>query len=250
MNATVKKLILSVQKPFLLLVSQFDKYYLVKDVPAPKLVSHEKWEEYLYETGNKEGMRILEVGSREVTGQSKARTNLSKAEYIGFDFYPGNNVDIVGDAHKLSSYFTKSEQFDIIYSSACFEHFAMPWVVATEMAKLLKVGGLVIIETHFSFAAHERPWNFFQFSDMALKTLFSPALGFECLDAGMSNPIVGRFSSLADKDLRNKPLPGLYCHSEFLGRKIKNVPDFDWGKVDLADIVGNTKYPEPKTFSK
>ena len=43
------------------------------------------------------------------------------------------------------------EKFDIIYSSACFEHFAMPWVVAIEIAKLLKVGGIVFVETHFSF---------------------------------------------------------------------------------------------------
>jgi hypothetical protein len=70
----------------------------------------------------------------------------------------------------------------------------MPWIVATEIAKLLKVGGVVFVETHFSFSSHERPWHFFQFSDMALKTLFSSALGFECIEAGMSNPLVGRFS--------------------------------------------------------
>jgi ubiquinone/menaquinone biosynthesis C-methylase UbiE len=154
----------------------------------------------------------------------------------------------VGDAHKLSSYFENDEQFDLIYSSACFEHFAMPWVVVTEIAKLLKVGGTVFVETHFSFSAHERPWNFFQFSDMALKTLFSPALGFECIEAGMSNPIVGRFSSLADKYLRNTPVVGLYCHSEYLGKKVRDVENFEWDKVTLKELVGETKYPEPKAI--
>jgi hypothetical protein len=81
---------------------------------------------------------------------------------------------------------------------------------------------------------------------MGLRALFSPALGFECLDAGMSNPIVGRFSSLAIKHLRNKPLAGLYCHSEYLGKKVREVKDFDWGKVNLGEVVGETKYPEPK----
>jgi 2-polyprenyl-3-methyl-5-hydroxy-6-metoxy-1,4-benzoquinol methylase len=52
-------------------------------------------------------------------------------------------VDIVGDAHKLSSYFENGKQFDIVFSSAVFEHFAMPWIVATEIAKILKVGGFV-----------------------------------------------------------------------------------------------------------
>ena len=235
-----------VQKPLFAIQSKFDKYYLVKDVPSPKIVSHEKWQQYLYTVGNKQGMRILEVGSREVTGQSHARKHLPDAEYIGFDFYAGKNVDVVGDAHKLSSYFKEGEQFDIIYSSACFEHFAMPWIVATEIAKLLKIGGIVIVETYFSFVAHERPWNFFQFSDIGLKVLFSPALGFECLDAGMSNPIVGRFSSFADKYLRYKTLRGLYCHSEYLGKKVRDVKDFNWENVEINELVGHTKYPQPQ----
>jgi SAM-dependent methyltransferase len=191
-------------------------------------------------------MRILEIGSREVTGESYARKGFINAHYTGFDFYPGRNVDIVGDAHKLSSYFADNEKFDIIYSVACFEHFAMPWIVATEIAKMLKVGGIVFVETHFSFVTHERPWNFFQFSDMALKTLFSSALGFECMDVGMSNPIVGRFSSFADGYLKNTFLSGLYCHSSYLGKKVRDAKDFDWAKVNLDDVVGGTKYPEPK----
>jgi SAM-dependent methyltransferase len=192
-------------------------------------------------------MRILEVGSREVTGKSEMRERFSQAEYVGFDFYGGNNVDVVGDAHKLSTYFAKEEKFDIIYSSACFEHFAMPWVVAMEISKLLKVGGIVFIETHFSFNSHERPWHFFQYSDMGLKVLFSPAMGFECLDAGMSNPIAGRFSSLSDKYLRNNMIRGLFCHSEFLGKKVKDVENFEWINVNLDEVVGETKYPAPKT---
>lgn len=111
-------------------------------------------------------MPVLEIGSREVTSRSDARKHFSEAEFVGFDNYPGANVDVVGDAHKLSSDFKQDEKFDIIYSSACFEHFAMPWVVALEIEKLLKVGGVVFVETHFSFSSHERAWNFFQFNDM------------------------------------------------------------------------------------
>lgn len=245
MNKIVKDILKRSFSLLALVESVFDKQFLVKDVPMSTIVSHQKWEKYLYEIGNKPGLRILEIGSREVTGKSGARKNFSNASYIGFDLYPGNNVDVVGDAHKLSSYFTGEEKFDIIYSSSCFEHFAMPWVVATEISKLLKVGGIVFVETHFSFASHERPWHFFQFSDMALRALFSNALGFECIEAGMSNPLVGRFSSLADKYLKNKPVVGLYCHTEYLGKKIRDVDDFDWKTVDLFDIVGKTKYPEP-----
>ncbi|PSH03655.1 MAG: methyltransferase type 11 [Acidobacteria bacterium] len=247
MNKTINKLGRIAFRLIARVESIFDRAFLVKDVPLSKFVSHQKWQEYLYVIGNKEGMRILEIGSREITGPSEARKRFSKAEYTGFDFYPGNNVDVVGDAHKLSSYFKKEEKFDIIYSSACFEHFAMPWLVAIEIAKLLKVGGIVFVETHFSHSSHERPWHFFQFSDMALRTLFSSALGFECIEAGMSNPMVGRFSSLADGYLRYQPIVGLFCHSEYLGKKVKDMECFDWNSVDLVDVVGETKYPEPKS---
>jgi hypothetical protein len=232
-------------KRLMLQVTEFDKMFVDPEIPLAKTVAHEKWQEYLISVANHPGMRILEIGSREVTGKPGFRSKFDKAAYVGFDFYPGENVDVVGDAHRLSRYFREEEKFDLIFSGACFEHFAMPWVVATEISKLLKKGGIVFVETHFSFASHERPWHFFQFSDMGLRALFSKALGFQCIEAGMSNPIVGRFSTFADDALKHKFIPGLYCHSEYLGTKIDDVPDFDWNKAPLDDVVGETVYPKP-----
>lgn len=247
-NNFVKKALIKGYEFVGFLESFADQNFLDRRVPMSQMACHANYLHYLAEIGNREGVRILEIGSREVTGKSDARSRFSKAEYVGFDFYPGPNVDVVGDAHKLSSYFV-GQQFDIIYSSAVFEHLAMPWLVAVEIAKLLKLGGTVFVETHFSYGSHERPWHFFQFSDMALKVLFSPTLGIECIEAGASNPIIGRFSSLADNDLKFRPISGLYCHSDFLGRKIGEVDHFDWSTVRLEEVVGETKYPLP-THSK
>lgn len=245
MNKLLKSILESFRAVSLKIESKFDHVYLDSSVKMPARVCHARWEQHIFDLGNKPGMRILEIGSREVTGTSKARQAFTEAEYVGFDYYPGKNVDVVGDAHRLSSYFGPDEKFDIIFTSACFEHFAMPWIVAVEIAKLLKVGGHVFVETHFSFASHERPWNFFQFSDMGLRVLFSKELGFQCIESGMSNPIVGRFSSLADPYLRNKRVSGLYCHSEFYGKKVNEVSDFDWNSVSLDSVVGGTVYPAP-----
>lgn len=225
------------------LTSRLDGLFLHDDVPLAELVSHSRWPDYLPEIANKPGLRVLEVGSREVTWAPAYRGAFDQAEYVGFDIYPGDNVDVVGDAHRLTEYFT--EPFDLIFSSAVFEHLAMPWIAATEMVKLLKVGGHVFVETHFSYSSHERPWHFFQYSDMALRVLFSPALGIECIEAGVSNPLIGRFSAKADEYLRYEPVRGIYCHTEFLGRKVRDVPAFDWNDVDLADVVGGTAYPAP-----
>jgi Methyltransferase domain len=194
---------------------------------------------------NREGVRVLEIGSRNVTGRS-LRHRFAKASYVGFDFYAGENVDVVGDAHKLSSYFESDQKFDLIISSAVFEHLYMPWVVAEEIQKLLKVGGYVFVETHFSYSSHERPWHFFQFSDMGLRALFNQSLGFEVIEVGMSNPISGYFSHRADRYLRYSPVAELYCHSAILCRKRCEISDFEWKQVAMEEIVGEARYPEPE----
>lgn len=210
----------------------------------PKYVPHENWMNYLIEHFNKPGMRVLEVGSRNVTG-TNFRKNFNHASYFGFDFYEGENVDIVGDAHKLSNYFSGQEKFDLIFSSAVFEHLHMPWVAAYEIQKMLKVGGYVFIETHFSFSSHERPWHFFQFSDMGLRALFNDSLGFDLIDKGMSNPIAGFFGPSASGYLRYKPVLELYCHSEILCRKRSEVNEFEWSQVTIDGVVEGSRYPLP-----
>jgi hypothetical protein len=246
-----EKEFLDTYQQLMLKVTSFDTMFLDENVPLSKTVSHSQWAQHLSSIANLPGKRVLELGSREVTGKTLMRSMFDKAAYTGFDIYPGPNVDVVGDAHRLSQFFKSNEKFDLIFSSACFEHFAMPWVVAMEIAKMLPVGGFVFVETHFSFSSHERPWHFFQFSDMALRALFPKALGFECIEAGLSNPMVGRsnpmvgrFSTFADDYLKYHYVNGLYCHSEYLGKKIADIPDFDWNKTTLNDIVGNTVYPQ------
>jgi SAM-dependent methyltransferase len=222
----------------------FDRVYLAPDVPPPDRAGHLTLVGEVVALADKPGYRVLEIGAREVSTGYTLRKRLQHATYVGFDYYPGPNVDVTGDAHRLSSYF--DEPFDAIYSTAVFEHLAMPWLVAEEIAKLLKVGGHLFIETHFSHSSHERPWHFFQFSDMALRALFSPALGFECLEASLDTPIVGRFSAYAAPYLRFQPVPALYCHSLFLGRKVRDVPGFRWADADIDAVVGATRYPPPQ----
>lgn len=244
-NSTVRKFLSSLYRLGAMASSGADARFLSRDMPMSRTVSHTRWRSHLLALANRPGMKVLEIGSREVTGESTFRADFDQADYVGFDYYAGGNVDVVGDAHSLSRHFAPGE-FDLVFSSACFEHFAMPWVVAQEIAKVLKVGGHVFIETHFSYSAHERPWHFFQFSDMALRVLFPPALGFECIEAGVSNPIVGRFSRLADDALRFRPVPALYCHSEYLGRKVADAHFPGWEQLDTAALVGDTQYPQPR----
>lgn len=206
-------------------------------------ISHDNWVNYLVSLCDKPGMKILEVGSRNVTG-NPLRSRFQNASYTGFDYYQGENVDVVGDAHKLSSYF--NEKYDLIFSSAVFEHLAMPWLVTIEMIKLLKEGGYVFIETHYSHGSHARPWHFFQFSENALDVLFPEKFGMRCIKKGCSNLLEGKFSPDASKYLQGRSVLGLYCHSEYLGQKIKEVDEteLDWANISLEDVRKGTEYPK------
>lgn len=217
--------------------------YSASDVPVDFDICHGNWILYLQEKFNKEGMEILEIGSRNVTG-TVFRDFFSCAHYVGFDYYPGENVDVVGDAHELSKYF--NQRFDLIFCSAVFEHLAMPWKVSLEIIKLLKKGGHVFIETHYSYSSHERPWHFFQYSENALDVLFPKKFGMQCIKKGCSNLIEGRFTEYASEYLVGQKVKGLYCHSEYLGQKVEEVEALQWENVQLADVAKSTEYPRPQ----
>lgn len=157
----------------------------------------------------------------------------------------GANVDVVGDAHCLSSYFAPGS-FDLVISFAVFEHLAMPWIVAEEISKILKVGGHVAVETHFSFSEHELPWHYFQFNSNALGALFNEELGFRCIDRGHDTPMVGRFASGAAPYLVGSGVGNLWCHYSIISKKIKEVvisdQVFEWRSA-LRGVVANTCYP-------
>ena len=222
------------------------EWYNSIDVPCDKDICHDNWKLYLQENFNKEGIEILEIGARNVTGKP-LRDLFLKANYTGFDYYPGENVDIVGDAHELSKFFDR--KFDLIFCSAVFEHLTMPWRVSVEIIKLLKVRGYVFIETHYSHSSHERPWHFFQFSENALDALFPEKFGMSCVKKGCSNLIEGRFSEYASEYLTDLRVAGLYCHSEYLGQKVKDIQEFAWEKLELADVAKSTEYPKSTKFS-
>jgi hypothetical protein len=99
-------------------------------------------------------------------------------DYTVFDILDGENVDVVGDAHNLSDFF-EAAAFDYIVSTSVFEHLSMPWKVAIEMNRVLKIGGQAMIQTHQSIGMHDLPWDFFRFSDSAWDGIFNAKTGFK-----------------------------------------------------------------------
>ncbi len=189
--------------------------------------------------------RMLEIGSRNVTGVTLKSSYPNCGEYVGFDIHPGDGVDLVGDAHRLGDYFER-DRFDFVIAVSTFEHLLFPWKVVLEINKVMRVGGVLLVVTHPMWPAHELPWDFWRFPKGGFTGLFNSFTGFEIRRCEEGLP--ARAYSLA----YDPPTRGL-AHSHLLkqGVSVMAVKTADYRsdllKWDLdAAAVTQTIYPPPK----
>lgn len=178
--------------------------------------------------------RLLDIGGRSRSGVDYSKL-FHAAKCTVLDVLPGENVDVVGDAHAMSLLFPPNS-FDAIFSSSVFEHLLMPWVVAAEMSRVLCTGGIAFIATHQTVGMHDQPWDFWRFSDTAWDGLFNRLTGFEILDRALENPqfIIPYFWS---PELGEGPKNSLgFIGSSVLVKKI-GEPEVDWGPMMVSEVV-------------
>lgn len=152
------------------------------DNPAHQL--RDEFEQLLRQIGR---ARVLDVGGRDRSNIGYG-AGLEQHETTVLDLYPGDGVDVVGDAHRLSEHFPV-DRFDAITSTATFEHLFMPWKVVLEMNRVLKPGGLVFALTHQSIGMHDEPNDFWRYTQYGWAALFNEATGFEVIRSAMGNPM-------------------------------------------------------------
>ena len=199
---------------------------------------------FLEKTNNIPDANVLEIGSRNEAGHVQKGRFTSAKEYVGFDYYPGGNVDVVGDAHKLSRYLPH-EHFDAVYSNSVFEHLAMPWKVVLEMNKVMKTGGLVFINTHPAYPPHNRPWDFWRFQESSFSTLLNAKTGFRIIDCENGEPaslvLYGKAMFKARPSLSKRLVSlGICVIAEKIGPPAAGL---SWD-VDVEDCLDGA-YPAP-----
>ena len=180
----------------------------------------QSWENFLSMLASFPCGSVLELGSRArsaVTRRHRIPTNL---EYVGVDIVAGPNVDIVADAHELSSALA-GRKFVAVFSTSVFEHLAMPWKVVLEMNRALTNGGLVYTATHQSFPVHDEPWDFWRYSQHTWKCLFNRETGFDLVDAVVGEP--ARIFACRTSDMtRDLPLSRAWLGSACIARKVSD----------------------------
>jgi SAM-dependent methyltransferase len=120
------------------------------------------------------GKKVLEIGALQVYGGARACIESRQpAEYIGVDVEKGPGVDLVCDAEKLMDIFS-DESFDIVYSTELLEHVVNPKIVISNMKRLCKRNGTILITTRsYGFEYHPFPYDFWRFELSDMRSIFS-----------------------------------------------------------------------------
>lgn len=91
------------------------------------------------------------------------------SNYVTFDMVEGPNIDVVGDILALSF---PDKSFDTVISTQVLEHVRKPWVMVSEIERVLKSGGIAIVSAPFLVSYHADPHDYFRYTKEGMGSLF------------------------------------------------------------------------------
>jgi len=118
-------------------------------------------EEFLKEYASDK--RTLDIGSG---GSSYARYFPNR---LTVDIDPARNPEIVADAHALP--FADGE-FETVLCTEVLEHVKNPFQVVSELRRVLKPGGMLVLSTRFVYPLHDVPHDYFRYTKYGMQELF------------------------------------------------------------------------------
>ena len=215
--------------------------FLARQLPNINPQTNLAYEKFLEGIKGKEGLTILEIGSRNRSGNTYRSFVPPKTTYVGFDIIAGENVDVIGDVHNLSAYFP-DQKFDMVYSVAVFEHLAMPWKAILEINHVMKEGGYLYIATHPCWPPHELPWDFWRYQKSSFAALLNIKTGFKLLEATETGS-ARIVPTSRDRSQSLLARENTYLFTGAYAQKISAPdPNLNWN-VKISDIT-DTLYPK------
>ena len=100
-------------------------------------------------------------------------------QYITAD-YPPVSPGVMVACNSLELPF-RARRFDTVLCTQVLEHVPKPWLMAEEVGRVLKPGGILILSCPQYWPLHEEPHDFFRFTVYGLQALF-PKTGWDWLE--------------------------------------------------------------------
>lgn len=111
---------------------------------------------------------VLEVGSLNVNGS--IRDCFAGLEYLGVDQQAGRGVDRLMDAHRLEF---PADSFATVVATSLLEHVQDPARCVREMRRVLRPGGLLIINmSGLGFPFHAYPADYWRATEQTFAAIF------------------------------------------------------------------------------
>ena len=188
---------------------------------------------------------VVEIGARAVSPGAtlQAERFAPECTFTGVDIHAAPGVDVVVDAQYLSTVIAPCS-VDGVFSLAVLEHVAAPWLVAAEINRVLKIGGLTYHVVPSSWPVHEMPNDFWRMSHEGLKVMFGAATGFEVargrdVDAGADDPApIAAEAAVLGVSARGEH--GRFAHPRAKDRASRN------GRRQLAACARRRRGAEPR----
>lgn len=136
----------------------------------------------LFATAPHVGGHVLDVGCGK---KPYASVFAARAEsYLGCDWPPehaqadDHRADVFADAMRLPF---ASQAFDTVLCTEVLEHLPDPRLCISEMARVLRPGGALLVSVPFFYWLHEYPRDYYRYTEYGLRHLLSEA-GFDVTD--------------------------------------------------------------------
>jgi len=111
--------------------------------------------------------RVLDLGSK----RAPYRQWLTCERFEALDLLPTTGPDLVGDAHRLP---LREAAYDAVIATQVLEHCHTPERVVQEIHRVLKPGGWLVVSVPFVYVIHADPWDFWRFTEYALRHVLAP----------------------------------------------------------------------------
>ena len=163
---------------------------------------------HLYERLNSEVQgKALNIGAAgPIPDLLKTRKDI---ELTNIDINPTKKPDIVCDACDMTNIF-QNEIFDTVVIMEVLEHIPEPGRAISEIKRVLKPGGKIILSTPFIFPIHAEPHDYWRFTHYGVKLLLKDFINVRVFARGQyAQSIIVMIARLSHGE-GNKRLLGLF----------------------------------------
>ncbi|MBP9150859.1 MAG: class I SAM-dependent methyltransferase [Flavobacteriales bacterium] len=151
--------------------------------------------------------RLIDLGCGKVPFYELYKNNITSCTCVDWSNSVHKNEFLDQECDLTKELPFESASYDTVILSDVLEHIPRPQILLGEISRILDKDGVLLMNVPFFYPLHERPYDYFRYSEFALKMFIEEAGMQVCV----LEPLGGSFEVLTDftaKHLRYIPLIG------------------------------------------